>query len=86
MLAAQAAAEALQAGDVSAQRLGRYHELVESSWIKEELWKVRNFHQGFERGFVAGMLHTTLQLMSGGRGLRNRYTNVAGHERMVQVG
>jgi electron-transferring-flavoprotein dehydrogenase len=84
MLAAQAAAEALQAGDVSAKRLGRYHELVESSWIKEELWKVRNFHQGFERGFVAGMLHTGLQMVTGGRGLRNRYPNVAGHERMVQ--
>ena len=54
MLAAQTAAEALQANDVSKQRLARFQDLVESSWIKEELWKVRNFHQGFERGFIAG--------------------------------
>jgi electron-transferring-flavoprotein dehydrogenase len=84
MLAAQAAAEAVQANDVSASRLARFRDLVESSWIKEELWKVRNFHQGFEHGFVAGMFHTGLQMVTGGRGLRDRYPNVAGHERMVR--
>jgi electron-transferring-flavoprotein dehydrogenase len=57
-LAAQAAHEALQANDVSASRLKRFQELVESSWVKEDLWKVRNFHQAFEHGFAAGVLHT----------------------------
>ncbi len=28
--------------------LGEFQKKVESSWIKEELWKVRNLHQGFE--------------------------------------
>ena len=80
MLAAQAAAEALQANDVSRRSsCSDFEELVEASWIKEELWKVRNFHQGFEHGFVAGMFHTGLQMVTGGRGLRNRYRNVAGH-------
>jgi electron-transferring-flavoprotein dehydrogenase len=83
MLAAQAAAEALQANDVSAGRLKRFEDLVEASWIKQELWKVRNFHQGFEGGFVAGMFHTALQMVTRGRGLRNRYGNSAGHTRMV---
>ena len=83
MLAAEAAAEALQANDVSASRLRNFERLVEASWIKEELWKVRNFHQGFEHGFVAGMFHAGLQMLTGGRGLRNRYHNVAGHTRMV---
>jgi electron-transferring-flavoprotein dehydrogenase len=69
---------------VSGKKLSRFHELVESSWIKDELWKVRNFHQGFEHGFWAGMLHTGLQMITGGRGFRNRYPNVAGHERMIQ--
>ncbi len=85
MLAAQAANEALGANDVSASRLKRFEELVENSWVKTELWKVRNFHQGFEHGFVAGMLHTGLQMVTGGRGLRNRYRNVAGHARMRQL-
>jgi electron-transferring-flavoprotein dehydrogenase len=82
MLAAQACAEALNANDVSEQRLRKFEELVEASWIKEELWKVRNFHQGFERGLAAGMFHTGLQLLTGGRGIRNRYGNVAGHTRL----
>ncbi|HVQ63437.1 MAG TPA: electron transfer flavoprotein-ubiquinone oxidoreductase [Terriglobia bacterium] len=83
MLAAETAADAIHAKDVSVAKLRKFEQLVEASWIKEELWRVRNFHQGFERGFVAGMLHTGLQLVTGGRGVRNRYGNVAGHLRMV---
>lgn len=85
MLAAEATLEAIQAGDYSAARLGRYQELVKSSWIHNELWSVRNFHQGFEHGFWAGMFHAGLQLITGGRGLRDRYGNSAGHEQMQQT-
>ncbi len=85
MLAAQAAFEALEANDVSARKLKRFEELVENSWVKKELWKVRNFHQAFEHGFFAGMIHTGLQMATGGRGLRNRYRNKPGHTRMRQL-
>ncbi|HYR42527.1 MAG TPA: electron transfer flavoprotein-ubiquinone oxidoreductase [Terriglobia bacterium] len=85
MLAAQAAFEALEANDVTAKKLKRFGELVESSWVKQELWKVRNFHQAFEHGFFAGMIHTGLQMVTGGRGLRNRYRNQPGHARMRQL-
>jgi electron-transferring-flavoprotein dehydrogenase len=85
MLAAQAASEALDANDVSAKKLKRFEELVENSWVKEELWKVRNFHQAFEHGLFAGMIHTGLQMATGGRGLRNRYRNTPGHMRMRQL-
>ena len=74
MLAAETAFEALKKDDFSAAMLGSYQKKVESSWIKEELWKVRNLHQGFEHGMFAGMFHTGLQMVTGGRGLRNRYT------------
>src|ERR1700689_2711390 len=73
MLAAEAAFEALQKDDSSAAMLGEYQKKVASSWIKDELWKVRNMHQGFEQGMYAGMFHTALQMVTGGRGLRNRY-------------
>jgi electron-transferring-flavoprotein dehydrogenase len=82
MLAAQSAFEAIEANDFSAGRLKRFEELVEKSWVKEELWKVRNFHQGFEHGFMAGMFHTAIQMITGGRGLANRYWNEPGHKRM----
>jgi electron-transferring-flavoprotein dehydrogenase len=85
MLAAQCAFEALETNDFSAKRLRRFEELVENSWVKEELWKVRNFHQGFERGFWMGMFHTALQMVTGGRGMRNRYPNVGGQARMRQL-
>src|SRR5688572_323634 len=85
MCAAQATFEALDAKDYSSAKLRRFHDLIEASWVKEELWKVRNFHQGFEHGFWAGMFHTGLQLATGGRGTRDRYPNVAGHTRMRRL-
>jgi electron-transferring-flavoprotein dehydrogenase len=80
MLAAETAFEALEKDDASAAALGEYQKRVENSWIKEELWKVRNFHQGFEHGMLAGMFHAGLQQVTGGRGLHARYRNTPGYE------
>ncbi len=85
MLAAETAFEALKKDDSSAAVLSEYQKKVESSWIKDELWKVRNMHQGFEQGMYAGMFHTGLQMITGGRGLRNRYPAKAGHEHMHKL-
>src|SRR5437899_5932187 len=79
MLAAETAFEALKKGDFSATTLGAFQQKVESSWIKEELWKVRNFHQGFEHGFWRGMIHAGIQQFTGGRGVRSRYLGTAGY-------
>ena len=85
MLAAETAFDALKSGDSSAAALGKFQQKIEASWIKDELWKVRNFHQGFEKGFLFGMFHAGLQQFTGGRGLRNRYPGHAGHERMEKL-
>jgi len=85
MLAAETAFDALSRNNFSAAILGQFQKKVDSSWIKDELWKVRNFHQGFEKGFLAGMLHAGLQQFTGGRGLRNRYAAHAGHEHMEKL-
>jgi electron-transferring-flavoprotein dehydrogenase len=61
MLAAETAFEALLNSDPSKATLGKFQGRVESSWIREELWPVRNFHQGFKNGMVAGMFNTALQ-------------------------
>ncbi len=82
MLAAETIFDALLAGDTSAAGLGKFEERWRSSWIKEELWKVRNYHQGFEHGFWQGSLHAALQFVTGGRGLRARYGARPGHEHM----
>ena len=85
MLAAETAFECLQKNDFSATALSAYQQRVENSWIKTELWKVRNFHQGFEHGFWQGMVHAGLQQFTGGRGLRARYGATAGHSRMKKL-
>ncbi len=85
MFAAQAAFDAVKNQDYSAAGLRSYEQMVESSWVRDELWKVRNFHQGFEHGLYAGLFHTALQFVTGGRGLRNRYPNGPGHARMRRL-
>jgi len=85
MLAAETAFDALKKDDSSAASLGEFQKKVESSWIKEELWKVRNLHQGFEHGMFAGMFHTALQMITGGHGLRNRYPATPGYQRMKKL-
>jgi electron-transferring-flavoprotein dehydrogenase len=85
MLAAETAFEALTKDDASAATLRNYKSRVESSWIKEELWQVRNMHQGFEKGFFAGMFNTGLQMFSGGRGLHARYPSTPGYEHMEKL-
>src|ERR1700724_2539333 len=85
MLAAETAFAALLENNFSEARLRQYKESVDSSWIKDELWEVRNFHQGFENGLVSGMLHTALQQITGGRGLHEVYAAHAGHTRMKHL-
>jgi electron-transferring-flavoprotein dehydrogenase len=81
MLAAEAAFEALVKSDSSSATLGKLTRRVETSWIKDELWPVRNFHQGFEKGMIAGIFNTVLQDIFDG-GLRKRMSSHPGHERM----
>jgi electron-transferring-flavoprotein dehydrogenase len=85
MLAAETVMEAMAAGDFSRNTLSMYSSRVEKSWIKQELWPVRNFHQGFEHGFWHGMAHAALQQVTGGRGLHAKYASVAGHRRLKKL-
>ena len=84
MLAAETAFEALVSGDSSAATLGKFQCRVETSWIKDELWPVRNFHQGFKHGMYAGMVNTVLQDIFDG-GLRNRVPSHPGHENLRPI-
>jgi electron-transferring-flavoprotein dehydrogenase len=85
MLAAETIFDALVKGAGSATALGSFEERWQRSWVKDELWKVRNYHQGFEHGFWPGTLHAALQFVSGGRGIRSRYATRAGHERLQRL-
>ena len=82
MLAAETAFEALLADKFTATQLLKFKQRVDASWIKDELYKVRNFHQGFELGLLHGMFHAGLQQITGGYGLHERYRASAGHTHM----
>jgi electron-transferring-flavoprotein dehydrogenase len=84
MLAAETAFEALVNSDSSAEMLGKLQRRVETSWISDELWPVRNFHQGFQKGLVAGIFNSALQELFDG-GLHNRVPSHPGYENMKRL-
>jgi len=74
MLAAETICEALAADDTSAKMLAAYDKRLRESWVGRAMWRARNFHQGFHKGIVPGMIHATLQFVTGGRGLIKRFS------------
>jgi electron-transferring-flavoprotein dehydrogenase len=85
MLAAEVAAEAVEADDSTRTFLDRYEERVLASWAGAELHGVRNFRQGFEGGLWKGMLHTGLTMVTGGRGARERLQTRPDHTHMLRL-
>ena len=80
MLAAGTIYEALCAGDTSAKTLSAYPQKIEASWIKKELWEVRNFHQAFHGGLYSGLVQAGLQFVTGGRGLNDPLRSEPGYQ------
>ncbi|MEE8348664.1 MAG: electron transfer flavoprotein-ubiquinone oxidoreductase [Acidobacteriota bacterium] len=85
MMAAESIFEALLQNDYSADQLSSFSTSFEKSWAKQELWKVRNFRQSFQRGFWTGMIHAGLQFLSNGRGLRDPFPAQPGHTVMKRL-
>jgi electron-transferring-flavoprotein dehydrogenase len=81
MLAAETAFDAVRSGDWSATRLRAYEDKVNASWIRDELYPVRNVHQAFGHGLVAGLAFSALTVATGGR-WPSTLEGHAGHTRM----
>jgi electron-transferring-flavoprotein dehydrogenase len=82
MLAAETAFDAVRAGNVSANALARYQQLIDASAVRRELYPVRNVHQAFGHGLLAGLMFSGLSLVTGGWWIRDPMPGHAGHERM----
>ena len=82
MLAAETAFDALLSGDSSADTLSEYKASVDRSWIFDELYRVRNFHQGFEHGLFEGVVRAGIQQVMRGGNLGPDSKNHAGYLRM----
>ncbi|HEX9234206.1 MAG TPA: electron transfer flavoprotein-ubiquinone oxidoreductase [Candidatus Acidoferrum sp.] len=85
MLAAETIFEALKTGDASAKTLGGFQSGVEQSYIRDEMWKVRNFHQSFQHGMFRGFFHTAFQQITGGRGLVDPMRAEAGYKHYKKI-
>jgi electron-transferring-flavoprotein dehydrogenase len=85
MLAAETIYEALCAGDTSAAKLSAYSAKLDASWIKTELWEVRNFHQAFAHGLYSGLAQSAVQFVSGGRGFIDPLRSKAGYEEYTKL-
>ncbi len=86
MLAAETIFDALKAGDTTSKTLSAFPKKVEASYIKKELWQVRNFHQSFQHGMLGGFIHTGLQQITGGRGLIDPMRSHAGYTHYKKLG
>jgi electron-transferring-flavoprotein dehydrogenase len=86
MLAAETIYEALCAGDTSANALSAYQKKIDASWLKKELWAVRNFHQAFHGGLWGGLFQAGIQFVTGGRGLVDPMRTQPGYKDYKQLG
>jgi electron-transferring-flavoprotein dehydrogenase len=81
MLAAETAFDAVRAGDASSAVLARYQEKVERSAVRDELYPVRNVHQAFGHGLLAGVAFAGLSTLTRGW-WPGTLSGEPGHERM----
>jgi electron-transferring-flavoprotein dehydrogenase len=82
MLAAEAAYDAVRAGDPSAARLASYGRKLDESAVARELYPVRNVHQAFRAGLVPGLAFAGVAWLTRGWWFKERLAGHAGHERM----
>jgi electron-transferring-flavoprotein dehydrogenase len=66
MQAAETAFDAVRAGDTSTARLQQFETKINGGPIRRELYPVRNVHQAFGHGLVAGVAFSGLSLVTGG--------------------
>ena len=85
MLAAETIFESLKTGDATAKTLSAFPQKIEQSYIKKELWQVRNFHQSFQHGMLGGFIHTAFQQITGGRGLIDPMHAEAGYKHYKKI-
>ena len=85
MLAAETAFEAVRTGDTSAASLSKYQARIDASPVRKELYPVRNVHQAFGHGLIAGLAYAGLALVTNGWWIKDPMPSHAGHERMRKL-
>jgi electron-transferring-flavoprotein dehydrogenase len=81
MLAAETAYDAVRSGNTSAAALRTYQDRIDASAVRAELYPVRNVHQAFGHGQIAGVAAAGLAIVSGGL-LPPHLSGKPGHDHM----
>jgi electron-transferring-flavoprotein dehydrogenase len=84
MLAAETILDALVANDFSLGMLSNFDRKVREGSIGRELYKARNFHQGFDKGRNTGLVLEGISTITGGR-LPRRLPIKAGNEHLHSI-
>ncbi|MCB0349684.1 MAG: 4Fe-4S dicluster domain-containing protein [Bdellovibrionales bacterium] len=66
VFAAETAFDALKKNDFSAEALSTYDSKIKNSFIKDDLYKVRNMRQAFKSGFYLGGIKASLMTATAG--------------------
>jgi electron-transferring-flavoprotein dehydrogenase len=85
MLAAETAFDAVRTGDSSEASLKAYDDRVQASAVRAELYPVRNVHQAFGYGTIAGAAFTGLSLVTGGGWLKDPLPSHGGWTRIRKI-
>ncbi len=72
MTAAETIFQALLAQDTSDAKLSTYEQSLYEGEVGKELYKVRNFHQAFQKGLWKALVKAGFQYLLGGRILKDR--------------
>jgi electron-transferring-flavoprotein dehydrogenase len=84
MHAADTAFDAVRAKDTSAARLQAFEEKIDAGPIRRELYPIRNVHQAFSYGLLAGLLYSGFALVTRGWWPRPMHSE-PGHDRMQKL-
>ncbi len=67
MLAAEAIINAFEKNNFTRETLSDYHDLFEKSWVKKEIFEVRNFSQALSKKGMIKFIHLGAQYVTKGR-------------------
>jgi electron-transferring-flavoprotein dehydrogenase len=85
MFAAETAFEAIRKGDTSEAALKAYDDRIQGGVVRKELYPVRNVHQSFSYGALAGAMFTGLSLVTRGWWFKDPMPAHAGWTRMQKL-
>ena len=72
---------------IPAAQTARFHELFAADWSYKELYRARNFHQGFQKGRLMGLVGAAFGTLFNGKGFlwSDGLSNKQSHEYMQKL-